>query len=154
MTQKWKTNQTTSKIYKLYINRKPKRPGTQQYPYLGPKVVVVAGKLDPTVGQICFHRIFQTVRNLRKGTTGISSESPKMGGREVWVCLEWPENIKIRRPTVAAAAAFAGLIWASPAVVRSEIWPARSSGGGAPPWPARIARGWLETPPTAKTRLA
>ena len=41
---------------------------------------MVAGKLDPTVGQICFHRIFQTVRNLRKGTTGISSESPKMGG--------------------------------------------------------------------------
>ena len=80
MTQKWKTNQTTSKIYKLYINGKPKRPGTQQYPYLGPKVVVVAGKLDPTIGQICFLRIFQTVRNLRKRTTGMSSEGPKMGG--------------------------------------------------------------------------
>ena len=80
MTQKWKTNQTTSKIYNLYINGKPKRPGTQQYPYLGPKVAVVAGKLDPTVGQICFHRIFQTVRNLLKGTTGMSSEGPKMGG--------------------------------------------------------------------------
>ena len=78
MTQKWKTNQTTSKIYKLYINGKPKRPGTQQYPYLGPKVVVVAGKLDPTVGQICFRRIFQTVRNLRKRTTGMSLEGPKM----------------------------------------------------------------------------
>ena len=81
MTQKWKTNQTTSKIYKRYINRKPKRPGTQQYPYLGPKVSVVAGKLDLTVGQICFHRIFQTVWNLRKGTTGMSSKGPKMGGR-------------------------------------------------------------------------
>ena len=82
MTQKWKTNQTTSKIYKLYINGKPKRPGTQQYPYLGLKVAVVARKLDPTVGQICFRRIFQTVRNLRKGTTGMSSEGPKMmGGR-------------------------------------------------------------------------
>ena len=80
MTQKWKTNQTTSKIYKLYINGKPKRPGTQQYPYLGPKVDVVAGKLDPTVDQICFRRIFQTVRTLRKGTTGMSSEGPKMGG--------------------------------------------------------------------------
>ena len=80
MTQKWKTNQTTSKIYKLYINEKPKRPGTQKYPYLGPKVAVVAGKLDPIVGQICFRRIFQTVRNLRKGTTGMSSEGPKMGG--------------------------------------------------------------------------
>ena len=82
MTQKWKTNQTTSKIYKLYINGKPKRLGTQQYPYLGPKVAVVVEKLDPTVGQICFRRIFQTVRNLRKGTTGMSSEGPKMvGGR-------------------------------------------------------------------------
>ena len=80
MTQKWKTNQTTSKIYKLYINGKPKRRGTQQYPYLGPKVAVVARKLDPTVDQICFHRIFQTVRNLQKDTTGMSSEGPKMVG--------------------------------------------------------------------------
>ena len=80
MTQKWKTNQTTSKIYKLYINGKPKRPGTQKYPYLGPKVAVVAEKLYPTVDQICFRRIFQKVRNLRKGTMGMSSEGPKMGG--------------------------------------------------------------------------
>ena len=82
MTRKWKTNQTTSKIYKLYINEKTKRPRTHQYPYLCPKVAVVAEKLDPTVGQICFRRIFQTVRNLQKGTTGMSSEGPKMvGGR-------------------------------------------------------------------------
>ena len=87
MTQKWKTNQTTSKIYKFYINGNPKRPGTHQHPYLGPKVDVVAGKLDPIVGQICFRRIFQTVRNLPKGTTGMSSEGPKMVGRRygsVW----------------------------------------------------------------------
>ena len=82
MTQKWKTNQTTSKIHKPYINGKPKRPGTHQYPYLGPKVAVVAEKLDPIVGQLCFCHIFQTVRNLQKGTTGMSSEGPKMvGGR-------------------------------------------------------------------------
>ena len=80
MTQKWKTNQTTSKVYKIYINGKPKRPGTQQYPYLGPKVSVVAGKLDPIVGQTCFRRIFLTVRNLKKRTMGMSSEGPKMGG--------------------------------------------------------------------------
>ena len=80
MTQKWKTNQTTSKIYKLYINGKPKRPGTRQYPYLGPNVAVVAGKLDPTVGQTCFGCIFQTMRNMRKRTMGMSSEGPKMGG--------------------------------------------------------------------------
>ena len=80
MTQKLKTNQTMSKIYKLYINGKPKRPRTQQYPYLGQKVAVVAKKLDPTVGQLCFCRIFQTVWNLRKGTTEMSLEGPKMVG--------------------------------------------------------------------------
>ena len=42
---------------------------------------MVAEKLDPTVGQLCFCRIFQTVRNLQKGTKGISSEGLKMGGR-------------------------------------------------------------------------
>ena len=41
---------------------------------------MVVEKLDPTIGQICFRRIFQTVRNLRKRTTGMSSEGPKMGG--------------------------------------------------------------------------
>ena len=41
---------------------------------------MVAGKLDPTVGQTCFRRIFQTVRNLKKRTTRMSSEGPKMGG--------------------------------------------------------------------------
>ena len=78
MTQKWKTNQTTSKIHKPHINGKPKRPGTHQYPYLGPKFVVVAEKLDPTVGRICFCRIFQTVMNLEKRTTEMSLEGPKM----------------------------------------------------------------------------
>ena len=43
---------------------------------------MVSGKLDATVFQLCFRRIFQTVRNLRKRTTGMSSEGPKMvGGR-------------------------------------------------------------------------
>ena len=65
----------------------------------------------------------------------------KNGGKEVWVGLEWPKNIKIRRPTLAAAAAFAGPIWARPAVVRHEIRLARSSGGGAPPWPAHVEGG-------------
>ena len=42
---------------------------------------------DPTVGQTSFRCIFQTVRNLEKMTTGISSEGPKMGGgrhRSAW----------------------------------------------------------------------
>ena len=41
---------------------------------------MVAGKLDPIVVQTCFHRMFQTVRNLKKMTTGMSSEGPKIGG--------------------------------------------------------------------------
>ena len=77
----------------------------------------------------------------------------KNGGREVWVGMEWPENRKIRQPTVAAAVAFASPIWARPTVVSRETWPAGSSGGGAPPWLARVAKGWPMTPPTAKTRL-
>ena len=80
MTRKWKTNQTTSKIYKLYINGKPKRPGTHHFPYLGPKVAMVAGKLDPTVDRICFCHILQTVINLKKRTMEMSSEGPKMVG--------------------------------------------------------------------------
>ena len=77
----------------------------------------------------------------------------KNGGREVWVGLGWPKNRKIRWPIVAAAAVFASPIWARPVVVRREILPTTSSGGGAPPWPARVASGWPMSPPTAKTRL-
>ena len=91
MTQKWKTNQMMSKIHKPYINGKPKKPGTHQYHYLGPTFVVVAGKLDPTAGQLCFRRIFQTVRNLQKGTTEMSSEGPKMVGGRYGVGRKCPE---------------------------------------------------------------
>ena len=62
----------------------------------------------------------------------------KNGGKEAWVDLKWPENTKIRRPKVAAAAAFAGLIRARPtAVGRKILWPILS-GGGAPPCLARV----------------
>ena len=39
----------------------------------------MAGKHDTIIGQNSFCRIFQTVRNLRKKTTGMSSKGPKMG---------------------------------------------------------------------------
>ena len=55
----------------------------------------MAGKLDPTVGQLCFRRNFQTVRNLQKGTTEMSSEGPKIvRGRYGLVGngLKWPKN--------------------------------------------------------------
>ena len=98
MTRKWKTNQTTSKIYKLCINGKPQRQRTHQYPYLGPKVAVVARKLDPTVGQICFRRIFQTVMNLKKRTTGISSEGQKMVGERYGSAWNGRKMTKSRDP--------------------------------------------------------
>ena len=41
---------------------------------------MMAGKLDPTVDQIFFCLICQTVMNLEKRTMGMSSESPKMVG--------------------------------------------------------------------------
>ena len=62
----------------------------------------------------------------------------KNDGKEVWVGLKWPENTKIRRPKLAAAATFAGPIRARPAAVSREILRPRSSGGGAPPCPARV----------------
>ena len=89
-----------------------------------------------------------------KKDQGNEFRGSKNGGREVWVGLEWPKNSKIRQPKVAAAVAFACPIWACLAAVRREIsWP-RSSGGGAPTWVARASRGFPETSPTAKTRLA
>ena len=88
-----------------------------------------------------------------KGDHGNEFRGSKKEGREVWVGLEWPKNRKIQRPTVALAAAFVSLILAHPAVVRRETWPTGLSGGGAPPWPTHVARGWPVTPPTAKTRL-
>ena len=42
---------------------------------------------------------------------------------------------------------FAGPIRARPAAGRSEISQAWSSGGGAPPRPARVHGGWPESPP-------
>ena len=84
-----------SKIHKPYINGKPKRPKTHQYHYLGPKIAVVAEKLDPIVGQLCFHRNIQTVRNLQKGATEMSLEGPKMVGGRYGLAengLKWPKS--------------------------------------------------------------
>ena len=56
---------------------------------------MVAEKLDPTVDQLCFHRNFQTVRNLQKETTKMSLEGPKMVGGRYGLAgngLKWPKN--------------------------------------------------------------
>ena len=68
--------------------------------------------------------------------------------------LEWPENDKIWRPKVAAAAVFTGSIRARPTATGREISRRRLSGGGAPPWPAHVQWWWPESAPTAETRSA
>ena len=73
----------------------------------------------------------------------------KNGGRQVWVGLEWPKNGEIRRPKVAAASVFAGQIRARPVAAGREISWRRLSGGGTPPWLARVARWWPESALTA-----
>ena len=40
------------------------------------------------------------------------------------------------------------------AEVGRETWPAGSSGGVTPPWPARVAAGWSVMPPTAQNPTA
>ena len=59
---------------------------------------MVAEKLDPTFGQFCFRCNFQTVRNLQKGTTEMSSGGPKMVERSYGLAgngLKWQENHKM-----------------------------------------------------------
>ena len=53
---------------------------------------------------------------------------------------------------MGAAAVFAGPIRERPAADGREISQRRSSGGGAPPCPARVQWWWPESAPTAETR--
>ena len=80
----------------------------------------------------------------------MSSKGPEMVGGRYGSAWNGRKNIKIRRPIVAAAAAFTGLIWARPTVVRREIWPAQSSGGSVPPWSAPVERGGRNRLPRPK----
>ena len=99
---------------------------------------MVAEKLDPTIGQLCFCRIFQTVRNLQKKDHGNEFRGSKNGGKEVWVGFRWPKNTKIRRPKFVAAAAFADPIQARPTAAGQEILPAAASRRPPRPCPARV----------------
>ena len=59
---------------------------------------MVVGKLDPTIGQLCFHRNFQTVRNLQKRTTEMSSRGSKILGGRYGLAengLKWPKKWEI-----------------------------------------------------------
>ena len=75
---------------------------------------MVAGKLDPTVGRICFCCIFQTVMNLEKKTTEMSSEGPKMVGERygsVWNGRKMTKsgNPRLRLPPCSPARS--GPVW-------------------------------------------
>ena len=48
---------------------------------------------------------------------------------------------------------FAGLIPARPAVVGREILLTAESGCPLPPWPARVAGGWPEVPPSVQSSM-
>ena len=102
----------------------------------------MAGKLDPTVDQLCF-RMVENNGNEFRGS--------KNGGNEVWVGLRWPKNTKIQGPKFAATAAFAGPIRAHPAAAGQEILPAAASRRPPPPWPSSVQGGWLDSPPTFET---
>ena len=97
---------------------------------------MVAEKLDPTVNQICFRRINGDESG--ENDHGNEFRGSKNGVREVWIGLKWPKNGKFRRPKVAAAAVFAGPIGELPVAAGREISRRWSSGGDAPPWPARV----------------
>ena len=114
---------------------------------------MVFEKLDPTVSQIFFRRIFQTVMNMEKRTTEMSSEGPKMVGERYGSA--W-NGRKMTNPATqgGGCAVLAGPIWVRPAAAGREISRRRLSGGGAPPWPARVQWWWPESAPTAETRMA
>ena len=68
---------------------------------------MVAGKLDPTVGQLCFLSYLSNGEESAKSDHVNEFIGSKNGANEVWVGLRWPENTKIWRPKFASIAAFA-----------------------------------------------
>ena len=90
------------------------------------------------------------VRNLKKKTTGMSSEGPKIGGGRYGSAWNGRKTAKFDDPR-----------WRPPPrspprpmAVDREILSKRSPRRAPPPWSAHVSKGWLETSPTAKTRLA
>ena len=128
----------TSKIYKPHINGKPKRPRTHWYHYLGLTVSVEAEKLDLTFDRFCFSCNFQTVRNLQKGTTEMSSGGPKMVERNYGVVGNGRKIKKLPVTHGGRRRSFAGPIPAHPAAVGREISRTASSGCPSPNCPASV----------------
>ena len=145
-----------SKIYKPHINGKPKRQGTHQCHYLGPIVVVVAEKLDPIVGQLCFRRNFQTARNRQKGTIEMSSGGQKIVERSNGLAGNGLNYQKIKKNTVFhfGRRRLAGPILARLPDVGLETSRPASSGCPPPLCPARVAGGRPVVPPLVQTPTA
>ena len=99
---------------------------------------MVAGKLDPTIGQICFCRIFQTMMNLEKRTTELSSDGPKMVKKSYRVAENGRKIKKIPVTHGGLRRRFAGPIPARPAVVGREILRPASSECPPPTCPVRV----------------
>ena len=99
---------------------------------------MVAEKLDPTVCRICLCRIFQTVMNLEKRTTEMSSEGPKMVERCYGVAGNGQKIKKIPLTHGGRRRRFTGPIPARPAVVGREISRPALSGCPSPKCSARV----------------
>ena len=85
---------------------------------------MVAGKPDLTFDQFRFRCNFQTVRNLQKGTTEMSSGGPKMVERSYGVAENGRKNQEQSGDHGGRRRRFVGPIWARPEAVGREIWPA------------------------------
>ena len=85
---------------------------------------MVAGKPDLTFGRFRFRCNFQTVQNLQKGTTEMSSGGPKMVERSYGVAENGRKNQEQSGDHGGRRCRFAGSIQARLAAVGREIWPA------------------------------
>ena len=83
---------------------------------------MVVGKLNPTVDRNCFFPYLSNGDEYGEKDHRNEFRGSKNGGKEVWVGLKLPENTKIRRPKLAATAAFVSPIRARPAAVVREIY--------------------------------
>ena len=84
----------------------------------------------------------------------MSLEGPKMGGERYGSSWNGRKIAKSGDPRWLPPPRLPTRSWERPTAVRREISRPKSSSGGAPTWVARASRGWPETSPTAKTRLA
>ena len=102
---------------------------------------MVAGKPDLTFGRFRFRCNFQSVRNLQKGTTEMSSGGPKMVEMSFGVAENGRKITNFPVVHGGSRRRFAGPISARPTAVRRVFPPVGSSGRCAPPRPARVAGG-------------